>query len=163
MNRADRRRWASARCLTDLGELTAQWCMGGIVETPGHAGPPARETLPYLDLLAAVNRAGFVTENSQAAGRSWTAWVCGFADAGAAVRLTAAAAGTGLAIEDVPPAGRREIRYWYRHRCPAAAAAIGAALLIWVEDPQPGRSDVLWPVLAEFAGFAPQQAARGAS
>ena len=68
-------------------------------------GGPARETLPDLDLLAAVNRAGFVTENSQAAAPGWTAWVCGFADAGAARRLAAAAAGTRLTVEDMPRAG----------------------------------------------------------
>jgi Domain of unknown function (DUF6919) len=153
VNRADRRRWAAARDLADLAELTAQWCTGQVGQTPGHAGGPARETLPYLDLLAAVNRAGFVTENSQAAGPSWTAWVCGFADEGAAGRLAAVAAGSRLTIEDMPRTARREIRYWYRRTCPAARPAIRAARLIWIEDPVASRNDLLWPVLAAFAAL----------
>jgi Domain of unknown function (DUF6919) len=151
VNRHDRRHWASAGCLADLGELTALWCEGHLTQTPGHAGPPAAETLPYLDLLAAVNRAGFVTENSQAAKPGRTAWVCGFADVGTAGRLAAAAAATRLTVGDMPWAARREMRYWYRRSCPAARKAIRAARVVWAEDPQPGRNDLLWPVLAAFA------------
>ena len=151
MNGHDRRHWASAGCLADLGELTAQWCEGHLTQTPSHAGPPAAETLPYLDLLAAVNRAGFVTENSQAAGPEWTAWVCGFADAGTAARLAAEVAFTRLAFKGMPWAARRGMRHWYRCSCPAARRAIRAARVLWLEDPEPGRNDLLWPVLAAFA------------
>jgi len=151
VKRRDRRLWASAGSLADLGELTAQWCAGAITETPGHAGPPDDETLPYLDLLAAVNRAGFVTENSQAADRDWTAWVCGFADSATTGWLLSDAAGAGLTGKGLEPRAQEEIRYWYLRRCPQARSAIQAARLIWIEDPEPGRNDLLWPVLAAFA------------
>lgn len=151
MKRADRRRWAAARTLPDLGELTAQWCTGQVAQTPGHAGGPCPETLPYLDLLAAVNRSGFVTEGSQAAGPTWTAWVYGFADGPTAGRLIPDAAAAGLTARGLEPWVQEEIRYWYLLRCPHARAAIRAARLVWVEDPEPSRNDRLWPLLAAFA------------
>jgi Domain of unknown function (DUF6919) len=151
VNRHDRRHWASAGCLADLGELTAQWCEGHLTQTPGHAGPPAAETLPYLDLLATVNRAGFVTENSQAAKPGRTAWVCGFADSATTGWLLSDAAGAGLTGKGLEPWVQKEIRYWYLRYCPRARSAIQAARLIWIEDPEPGRNNRLWPVLAAFA------------
>lgn len=66
---ADRPLWAAARTLPDLCELTAQWLEGRIASQPGYYGPVDvdEEDAPGLtDTLAALNRAGFLTYNSQA-------------------------------------------------------------------------------------------------
>lgn len=73
MNRADRRRWRAAATFADIAELTAQWLEGRIGETPTYGGPPDPETEPLRPLLAAVNRAGFLTDCSQPGG-TWPGW-----------------------------------------------------------------------------------------
>jgi hypothetical protein len=84
VNRADRRVWGAARSLAGLGELTAQWLEGAIDSVPGYCGGPAEETRGLVPVLAAANRAGFVTDCSQPGGRGpgWEqrAAVSGFAD-----------------------------------------------------------------------------------
>lgn len=65
MNRADRKRWQAARSLADLCDLTARWLEGDLKQTPGHAGPPCPETIGLIPVLAAANRAGFLTDDSQ--------------------------------------------------------------------------------------------------
>jgi hypothetical protein len=67
MSREDRARWRGASTLEDLGELTACWLQRTIESHPGiqPGYGPDPETTPYTDLLAAVNRAGFVTISSQ--------------------------------------------------------------------------------------------------
>jgi hypothetical protein len=65
VNRADKKRWATARTLADAGALTAFWLEGAITQTPGHAAPPCEETAELIPVLAAANRAGFVTDSSQ--------------------------------------------------------------------------------------------------
>ena len=62
----DRPAWREARILADLGELTAQWLEGRIASVPGCYGPPDIEDPALIPLLAALNRAGFVTTASQA-------------------------------------------------------------------------------------------------
>lgn len=64
--------WAEARTLADLGELTALWLEGHLVHQPGYADPdpgetpgPDPETEPLVPVLAAANRAGYVTDGSQ--------------------------------------------------------------------------------------------------
>lgn len=57
--------WRSARTLSDLGELNARWLEGDIGQQPGHLGGPADETIPFIPLLAKLNRTGFVTISSQ--------------------------------------------------------------------------------------------------
>jgi len=84
MKRAEAARWSAAATLADLGELTAQWLEGNIRETPSYLGRPDAETLPLVPVLAAVNRAGFVTDQSQPGcfedGWAQRAAVTGFAD-----------------------------------------------------------------------------------
>ncbi len=92
MNRQDRERWASAKTLADLGELTAQWLEGTLASRPGYAvnAGPDPETIELIPVLARVNRAGFLTSGSQPGmgwelgynGRLWRqrAFVQGFAD-----------------------------------------------------------------------------------
>jgi hypothetical protein len=95
VNRADRKAWASARTLADLGELTAQWLEGRIKSQPGYADGcgPDEETAELIPVLAACNRAGFVTDASQpgmaltAEGWDQRAAVQGFASPQTADRL----------------------------------------------------------------------------
>jgi len=63
MPRSAARAWSSARTLTDLGELTAQWLEGSLATLAGGAyrGGPDEETGPLVPVLAALNRAGYVT------------------------------------------------------------------------------------------------------
>jgi hypothetical protein len=100
VNRAGRRLWASARTLADLGELTAQWLEGAIASVPGYCGPPDEETRELVPVLAAANRAGFVTACSQpgACGARWEQRpaVEGFADAATLARLWEATEGPPL-------------------------------------------------------------------
>ncbi|MFJ9380364.1 DUF6919 domain-containing protein [Streptomyces sp. NPDC101455] len=67
MSRSDRRRWKAATSLADLGELMALYLEGAIASKPGY---PANygvdeETYALIPTLAACNRAGYVTTDSQ--------------------------------------------------------------------------------------------------
>lgn len=64
----DRRRWARAQSLAELGELTALWLEERIVAHPSY-GDLAPETFSLVALLARLNRAGFVTTSSQPGSR----------------------------------------------------------------------------------------------
>lgn len=69
LTRADRKRWEQARTLDDLGELTALWLEGRIDSQPGYFGrvDVDEDDAPGLTAaLVACNRAGYVTESSQA-------------------------------------------------------------------------------------------------
>ncbi len=67
MSRSDRRRWRSARTITDLGELMARWLEGEISSRPGYQARygPDEETEYMVPTLAALCRAGYVTTCSQ--------------------------------------------------------------------------------------------------
>jgi hypothetical protein len=70
MKREDRRRWLAAQTLGELGELTAGWLEGSIASRPGYEAncapdPETTETPDLIETLAALNRAGVVTESSQ--------------------------------------------------------------------------------------------------
>lgn len=69
MSRAERKMWATASTLVQLGYLMADWLEGRIPSQPGYPGRqgPAQETLGLIRTLAALNRAGFVTKASQPA------------------------------------------------------------------------------------------------
>jgi hypothetical protein len=110
---ADRARWAGARSLADLGELTALWLEGEILHQPGYADPdpgeepgPDPETTRLVPLLAACCRAGYITTASQPGRTSWRgtgdwdqrAAVEGFCDAGVMLKLTEAAYAAGLFV-----------------------------------------------------------------
>lgn len=108
MNRANRDTWQCARSLNDLGELTAQWMQGMLAEQPGYYGPSDLDDPDRLvPVLAAVNRAGYVTIQSQHAfygpGYDEAHWqqraaVMGFASAPVADLLTRTASLHGLAV-----------------------------------------------------------------
>jgi hypothetical protein len=58
--------WARARTLADLGELTARWLEGDAdLEHPDYPDGPDPETSPLIPVLAAANRVGIVTTDSQ--------------------------------------------------------------------------------------------------
>src|SRR5690242_948094 len=64
-NDRNRQGWACARTLADLGQLTARWLEGDLATVPGYGCRPAAETALLVPVLAAVNRAGYVTAGSQ--------------------------------------------------------------------------------------------------
>ncbi|MFF4403628.1 DUF6919 domain-containing protein [Streptomyces sp. NPDC001404] len=120
MSRSDRRRWESARTLSDLGELMALWLEGSLGSRPGYAARfgPDEETAGLVPVLAACCRAGFVTEQSQPGeddvafdGRPWVqrAAVSGFvADKDLLQHVRAAAERAGLQVITETAQGRRK-------------------------------------------------------
>ena len=168
MNRPDRRRWRQAATMADLGELVVDWLNGTVEQTPSHLAPPDPETIPLIPALTAVNRAGFVTENSQLAetreGRSWNTWVAGFASERALRWIREAVDGTPLVLRAcrgrAHECGKRlpwgfcpgkEARGYWRHRSPDAAGELANAWWVMLCDPEPGRNDLLWASLEKFA------------
>lgn len=108
LKRADRPRWAAARTLQDLADLTVEWLTGRIESQPGYYGPVDVDEAPYLlDALIACNRAGFLTNDSQqgfdGVGYDRADWqqyaaVTGFADHGTARALESALRGTRFVV-----------------------------------------------------------------
>jgi hypothetical protein len=165
MSMKDAARWRSARSMPDLGELVIAWLNGDITQTPGHCGPPESETIPLVDVLTVINRGGLVTDCSQLAesrpGDTWNTWVDGFASDDTLARLREAAAGTPLILtacrgrvhehRRMPHLARccwAELVDFWAEKCPAVADGLEDSWLVSVEDPEPGRNDLLWPVLA---------------
>lgn len=70
--RRDREKWAQARTLQDVADLTALWLEGALGSQPGYARNhgPEDETESLIPTLARANRAGFLTTCSQPGGRS---------------------------------------------------------------------------------------------
>jgi len=173
MSRADAARWRTARTLDDLGDLVIAWLNGEVERTPGHCGPPDPETRPLIGVLTTVNRGGFVTDNSQLAesmdGRTWNTWVMGFASDEALARIREAAVGTPLAVRAcrgkvhgcdrrwLHPCPRRETLAFWADACPDAADELRRTWWVEVEDPEPGRNDLLWPLLAKATGRETQE------
>jgi hypothetical protein len=102
------RRWRDARTLADLGHLMALWTEGQIRTWPGHPGKPDPETADLVPILAACNRTGYLTTQSQPGvigpgfdGLIWEqrAVVEGFiADEPLLARLRSAAEAAGLTV-----------------------------------------------------------------
>jgi hypothetical protein len=125
MTTVDRKPWASARTLADLGQLTALWLEGDLATVPGYCGRPAGETGSLVPVLAVLNRAGYVTNGSQPgeAGRGFNggwweqrAAVEGFAGPPVRRLLTAAAREAGLIAIAHDPARLPRWRIRYRPR-----------------------------------------------
>jgi len=169
MKRADRARWKRAVTAADLGELVIAWLNGEIGQTPGHLGSPDRETISLIPALTLINRAGFITDNSQLAesmnGGTWNTWVSGFASDEVLECLEKAVAGTPLLLTACRychhECGQRAEEWWHcpwkdmcdfwAARCPRAADKIYGSWYVCVSDPEPGRNDVLWPALEGIA------------
>lgn len=95
----------AARTLADVGELTAQWLEGKHSPTLGYnGGIPDKETGPLVPILAAVNRAGFITHQSQPGeprdehGSAQRANVSGYAGPQAFAQLMTAVSGADLIV-----------------------------------------------------------------
>lgn len=126
MSAADRARWAQAATMDDVGEVTAQWLEGQVAAQPGYGGPvdTDEDLAPGMTrTLAALNRAGVVTDSSQAGfdgigfdGARWQqrAAVRGFADTAAVERLDNAIA----EVEGVHLAHRRSSSWSWRPEVP---------------------------------------------
>jgi hypothetical protein len=67
MSRRDRLAWQSANTVADLGGLMARWLEGDLKSWPGYQPGygPDDETRRLIPTLAALNRAGFLTDSSQ--------------------------------------------------------------------------------------------------
>jgi hypothetical protein len=67
MSRRDSRLWRQANTVAELGQLMARWLEGDIKSWPGYQPNygPDDETRRLIPTLAALNRAGFVTDSSQ--------------------------------------------------------------------------------------------------
>lgn len=181
---ADEVWWRSARTLLDLGALTARWLEGDITFLPGYDGVPDPETEGLIPVLAAINRAGFVTDCSQPGEPAVDGWcqraaVTGFCTGDLAARITDALAATDLVVLDAWPGfdcviqvpvtlddgkahtwvgGTLDVEHLsevYGPSCgPEAVLALVAAHQVAVFDPVWGRNDRLWPALATALGVA---------
>jgi len=100
----DRRQWRDADSLAAVGELTARWLEGTLAYQPeDFATTPAPETRPLVPVLAPLNRAGYVTTNSQPgvalrAGSGQRAFVTGYCDDLSLRRLERAVRDTDLVL-----------------------------------------------------------------
>jgi len=178
--------WQQASTLTELGELTAQWLEGTVSCLPMYIGAPAPETKPLIGHLAAYNRRGYVTHQSQPGtpsrdGWAQRAWVHGFGTAELADRIESALLDNDLIVCTTPPGGDNPTRICvtvndgraytiggamrasylaeqYREEIPAALPALLNAWQIEVIDPVWGRNDLLWQRLDRVlpARYAPQ-------
>lgn len=100
------REWEDAHTLRDLGQVTARWLEGKFISHPNGYDEPDEETTDLIPALAALNRAGFVTDGSQPGmgpvwgfdNRVWwqRAAVDGYTDPVTADRIERAAADAGL-------------------------------------------------------------------
>lgn len=173
LTRADRPRWAATRTLADVSELTAQWLEGHIDSQPGYYGRVDVDEAPGLtDALITLNRAGLVTDNSQAGydgpghdGAHWRqlAAVTGFCDKDTHRRLRDALTGTPFRTQEAPgvvvtwrehtpyttfggPLRRAMVTDVYAGCGRDAVEALCDAIQITIYDPTPGGNE-LWPAL----------------
>lgn len=174
----ERRRWAAAHTIEDLGHLTAAWLEGAIDYQPGYIGGPEQETQPITGHLAGYNRNGFLTTASQPgiptkAGSGQRAWVEGFCTEQAAERIHRAAMHTELIAlyargayrsnsariavttiddNDLTFAGPMTVDYineYYARDCPQALITLHHAWQFALVDPQWGRNTLLWDLLTD--------------
>lgn len=111
IRRKERKTWAAASSLTDLCGLTERWLTGELKSQPGYYGSVDvdEEDAPGMtESLIALNRAGFLTDNSQAGadliewdGAHWTqlASVDGYATAETVVKLRDQLEGTPYVVK----------------------------------------------------------------
>jgi hypothetical protein len=179
-NLAERQLWAGVQDLVGIGGLMAGWLEGDLTYQPAYYGAaPDEETAELVPVLAALNRAGFVTEFSQpgiplANGSAQRAAIGGFCDDVMLLNLMAATFGTDLVmlrfasgdtgegsvvvtvdeLEEYTFLGRTEgsddLKDGYgEDLSPAGLAALIGAWQVHLFDPVWGRNDLLWPLLAD--------------
>ena len=174
--------WANARSFSRLCELTAQWLEGKLPFYPGYASEsPDPETTELIPILAAFNRAGFLTEFSQPAegdcgsGSAQRAAVAGFAMEPLAKQIGCLSLSTDLYVGIFPP----NVEWGYQlpismhefrpttwcgatinadsdplaESCrPEASAELGSCWLVQVIDLRWGRKSHLWSNLKRAIG-----------
>jgi len=176
MSRKDRHAWASATSIADLGHLTACWLEGSIKHQPGYLDTkPAPETRTLIPTLARLNRAGFLTTDSQPGHRDAAseqrAAVHGFiADQRLFARLRSAVNGAGLLVATGRQVAVTTVRgeefTWFGGTIPqrdleflwgstvgsSAFAELRRARQVAFIDPSYGDSDRLWQTLRRAVG-----------
>lgn len=173
--------WSTARTLSQVGELTAQWLEGKVTHHSGFGHPatgggPDPETAPLVPALAAINRAGLVTDFSQPGhperdGMLQRAAMCGFCTESTVERLATVTGPTDLVmLQEYSDSGVRvpvtlaygEQHTWiggaltpdYLALCyagldPAAVLVLQQSWYVSILDPIWGRHDLLWPRLLD--------------
>jgi len=174
MPAADRAVWNAVTTLAEQGEVTAQWLEGTVTTQPEYRAPcdvDEQDVPGMAATLAAANRAGFVTTQSQAGydgdgydGAHWSqhAAVVGFADNEATHWLRDSLTDTGVVVAD-----RQNRHLWqepvlpvtfrdgvpvtdFGVREPTDTVTADARQLV-IYDPESGRNDRLWPALQAAA------------
>jgi hypothetical protein len=173
--------WRSARSLEEIGELVAQWLEGHLLYQPAYLAPgPAAETSGLIPVLAAINRKGLVTRNSQPGralqdGYGQRAWVTGFCTQKTLWQLEDLVLPTELVLIASPPlagwsigvpitivGGRANthgcqrldlqgIQFLYGADLPAGVAALSESWQVDLIDPSWGRDSLLWQVLSTWS------------
>jgi len=182
-----RSEWSEAGSLAELGELTALWLEGaiddhpGIVVEPGEEPGPDPETRPLVPVLAAINRAGLVTDFSQPGHPDDDGWiqraaVAGYCDDKTRARLVDVLGRTELLVLAEHPDSDSALRIpvtiadgemctWvggalddeylqlcYRGVPQAGLDALRESWYVTVLDPVWERADRLWPALLDALG-----------
>lgn len=124
--------WSACRTLADLAEVTARWLQGELRYFPGHndpTEPPLDETKGLISDLVSLNRAGYVTTNSQPGqsmtrdGNAQRAFVRGYCTEDTFKRIDAAIYGTELIALPRPPG--------MYHLCPVPITTVGGKNFTW--------------------------------
>lgn len=158
IERADRKLWAEARTLADLGEGMALWLEGEITSRPGYYGPTDLDSPELTALCAALCRAGLVTDNSQQGG-NWTyqgrdVWardaIDGFCDDTTLGRLHDATWSTPLIVT-----ARRTKRRFRRHASDGGRVSVtevaGRIYTTFGGQMWPGCLDSIWDGIGKQA------------
>jgi hypothetical protein len=175
---AERQLWSDVDNLAGIGGLMARWLEGDLTYQPAcYGSAPDEETIQLVPVLAALNRAGFVTKFSQPGiplsnGNAQRAAVGGFCDDAMLLNLMAATFGTDLVMlrfasgdtgegsvvvtlderEEYTCLGRTErpddLEDGYGEGLSTAGlTALIGAWQVHLFDPVWGRNDLLWPLL----------------
>ncbi|MFD1860787.1 hypothetical protein EHW97_11970 [Aeromicrobium camelliae] len=164
--------WNVARSLDDLAAATIDFLEGRLQETPLHGGLPNPESLPLIPTLVAMNRAGFVTTDSQPGSineptrRVQRAYVEGICHEATAARIERGLLTEDLVMVSFAPGsdvdssivvtvshgspctflGRWSVEELdhFRNGLASLDADLDAAWAIQIFDPQWARNDRLW-------------------
>jgi len=141
--------WSACRTLADLADVTARWLQGELTYFPGHnnpSEPPLDETKSLIQVLVSLNRAGYVTTNSQPGqsmtrdGNAQRAFVRGYCSEDTFKRIDAAIYGTELIALPRPPG--------MYHLCPVPVTTVNGQNFTW-GGMSSGESDA---IAREFGG-----------
>ncbi len=166
--------WGSASTLPELGEMTARWLTGIVVDHPCIDTIPDQRAAHLIGLLAAANRAGLLTDFSQPGlpdrgdGVVQRAAVSGWCDAALCRRLVDTLGPTDVVLlaensigsvrvpvtlEDGVAGtwlgGRPSTEGWAAALPVEGLATLATSWYVSAFDPVWGRNDRLWPILAE--------------